>query len=84
MLDDTLGPALVATLEGEHFAPTLDLQIQFLRPAHPGSLIGHGRVVRRGGRIAHLAGELCDSGGRVVATATATAMIVGGQELCGP
>ncbi|MEZ5230233.1 MAG: PaaI family thioesterase [Acidimicrobiales bacterium] len=76
MLDDTLGPALVATLDDEQFAPTLDLQVQFLRPAHPGTLIGHGRVVRRGGRIAHLAGELRDAGGRVVATATATAMIV--------
>src|SRR5262245_62026299 len=40
MLDDTLGPALAATLPDGHFAPTLDLHIQFLRPAHPGRLLG--------------------------------------------
>ena len=36
MLDDTLGPALVATLGPGQFAPTTDLHVQFLRPARPG------------------------------------------------
>jgi acyl-coenzyme A thioesterase PaaI-like protein len=31
MLDDTLGPALVATLGDGQWAPTIDLQVQFLR-----------------------------------------------------
>ena len=35
MLDDTLGPALVATLGPGQFAPTADLHVQFLRPARP-------------------------------------------------
>ena len=43
MLDDTLGPALVATLPENQFAPTLDLHVQFLRPARPGRLVGRGR-----------------------------------------
>ena len=76
MLDDTLGPALVATLGEGEWAPTLDLQIQFLAAAKPGRLRGSGRVVRRGRDVAFLAGEL--RGGdpdRIVATATATAMI---------
>src|SRR5580700_9566945 len=60
MLDDTLGPALVATLDPGQFAPTTDLHVQFLRPATPGRLIGRGRVVRRGNRVAFLAGELTD------------------------
>lgn len=75
MLDDTLGPALVATLGPGEFAPTADLHVQFLRPAKPGRLIGRGRVVRRGGGIAFLAGELVDDSGTVVATAIATAVI---------
>lgn len=75
MLDDTLGPALVATLPAGQFAPTLDLNVQFLRPARPGRLRGRGRVVQRGGRICFLAGELADADGELVATATATAMI---------
>jgi uncharacterized protein (TIGR00369 family) len=75
MLADTLGPALVATLGPGQFAPTTDLHVQFLRPAHPGRLVGRGRVVRRGKQIAFLAGELFDESGEIVATAMATAHI---------
>lgn len=92
MLDDTLGPALVATLEPTQFAPTLELKVSFLRPARPGRLVGYdqtvprsyalrpaqvaGRVVHRGGTIAFLEGDLRDHEGKVIATATATARIV--------
>jgi len=76
MLDDTLGPALVATLPPDHFAPTIELKVNFIRPATPGPLIGTGRVVSRGGTIAFLAGELRSEQGELIATATATARIV--------
>ena len=75
MLDDTLGPALVATLDAEQYAPTTDLHVQFLRPARPGRLTGHGRITRRGRDIGFMAGELRDDTGEVIATATATAQI---------
>jgi uncharacterized protein (TIGR00369 family) len=75
MLDDTMGPALVATLGPGQFAPTTDLHVQFLRPARPGRLIGRGRVVRRGKDVAFLAGELADASGQIVAVGTATAQI---------
>jgi uncharacterized protein (TIGR00369 family) len=75
MLDDTLGPALVATLGPGASAPTTDLHVQFLRPAQPGRLVGKGRVVRQGRDVGFLAGELYDEAGEVVATATATARI---------
>jgi uncharacterized protein (TIGR00369 family) len=75
MLDDTMGPALVATLGPGQFAPTSDLHVQFLRPAKPGRFIGRGRVVRRGRDVAFLAGELADEAGELVAVATATAQI---------
>jgi uncharacterized protein (TIGR00369 family) len=75
MLDDTMGPALVATLGPGLFAPTADLHVQFLRPARPGRLTGRGRVVRRGKDVAFLAGELADESGQIVAAATATALI---------
>jgi uncharacterized protein (TIGR00369 family) len=76
MLDDTLGPALVATLEPDQFAPTIELKVNFLRPARPGRLVGTGRVVHRGGTIAFLEGDLRDVEGAVIATATATARII--------
>ncbi len=75
MLDETLGPALIATLGPDQFAPTADLHIQFLRPAKPGRLVGRGRVVRKGRDLAFMSGELVDESGEVVAVATATATI---------
>jgi uncharacterized protein (TIGR00369 family) len=76
MLDDTLGPALVATLPKDHFAPTIELKVNFIRPAKPGRIVGTGRVVFKGGTIAFLAGELKSEQGELLATATATARIV--------
>jgi uncharacterized protein (TIGR00369 family) len=76
MLDDTLGPALVATLPKDHFAPTIELKVNFIRPAKLGAIIGVGRVVAKGGTIAFLSGELTDDRGELLATATATARIV--------
>jgi uncharacterized protein (TIGR00369 family) len=75
MLDDTLGPSLVAGLSPGDFAPTTDLHVQFLRPARPGRLLGRGRVVRRGRDVGFLAGELLDASGAIVAVATATVQI---------
>lgn len=74
MLDDTLGPALAATLARGEFAPTLQLSITFLRPARIGLLHGTGRVLRRGRDVCHLAGELRQDG-EVVASALATALV---------
>jgi uncharacterized protein (TIGR00369 family) len=79
MLDDTMGPALAATLGPGQFAPTLDLHVQFLRVAWPGKLIGKASVVRRGRLVCHLRGELFDDAGRVIATAIATAMVQRGD-----
>jgi uncharacterized protein (TIGR00369 family) len=75
MLDDTLGPALVATLAAGEWAPTTDLHVQFLAPARPGLITGRGRVVRRGAQMAFLSGELADEDGTLLATAVATANI---------
>jgi len=74
MLDDTLGPALTATLAAGEFAPTLNLNVSFERAAKVGRIEGKGRVLRRGKDICFLAGELYQDGGRI-ASATATAMV---------
>jgi uncharacterized protein (TIGR00369 family) len=74
MLDDTMGPALAATLKQGEFAPTLNLNISFHRTASVGLLIGKGRIVKRGKDICFLAGELYQEG-ELVASATATASI---------
>ncbi len=76
MLDDTMGPAALSQLGAGHFTPTLELKVNFLRPARPGRLVGDGRVVHMGKSVAFLEGSLADDEGNVVATATATARVV--------
>jgi len=66
----------LATLRAGEFAPTLNLNVQFLNAAAPGKLQASGRVVRRGAEVCFLSAELSQSG-RLVATATATAIIRG-------
>jgi len=74
MLDDTMGPALAATLDAGEFAPTLNLNVSFARPAKVGKLQGRGRILKRGKEVCFLAAELFQEG-ELVAAATATAII---------
>ena len=74
MLDDTMGPALAAMLNAGEFAPTLNLNVSFHRPAHVGIIKGFGRVVKKGRDVCHLQGELYQDG-ELIASAVATALI---------
>jgi uncharacterized protein (TIGR00369 family) len=76
MLYDTVGPALLATLEPDQFQSTLGLNVNFLRPVRPGRVVGKGRVVDRDGDLAFLEASLLDSRGTLIATATATARVI--------
>lgn len=76
MLYDTVGPALLATLEPDQFQSTLDLNVRFLHPARPGPLVARGRVVQRRGDLASLEASLADVHGTTLATATATARVI--------
>jgi uncharacterized protein (TIGR00369 family) len=74
MLDDTMGTALSATLDLGQFAPTVNLNVQFHRPARLGALKGLGRVVMRGREMCHGSAELWQND-KIVATATGTFVI---------
>ena len=74
MLDDTMGPALAATLGKGEFTPTISLNVQFLAPAKVGKIYGYGEIVKKGKQICYLKGKLVQND-RVVATATASAII---------
>jgi uncharacterized protein (TIGR00369 family) len=76
MLYDTVGPALLATLEPDQFQSTLQLNVNYLRPVRPGRIVGKGRVVHRDGDMAFLEASLSDAQARVIATATATARVI--------
>jgi uncharacterized protein (TIGR00369 family) len=76
MLDDAMGPALFSTLHADQFAPTIELKVNFIRPARPGGIIAEGRIVHRTRSLAFLEGTLSTEDGDLIATATATARIV--------
>ena len=76
MLYDTVGPALLATLRPDQFQSTLELKASFLRPVRPGRIFSRGRVVHRVGDLAFLEAELANPDGVVIATATATALVI--------
>jgi uncharacterized protein (TIGR00369 family) len=76
MLDDTMGPALVATLPAGQFAPTLEMKVSYLAPGKVGPLWGHGRVVHAGRTNAFVEAELVDGAGKLIARASATVRIV--------
>jgi uncharacterized protein (TIGR00369 family) len=76
MLYDTVGPALLATLDPDQFQSILELNINFLRPVRPGRVVGKGRVVHRDGDMAFLEASLLDSHGTLIATATAAARVI--------
>ena len=76
MLDDTMGPALVATLDGDQFAPTLNLNVSFVKAAKPGVFTAKGKVINKGYSICYVSGELYDDKDNLIATATATAKVI--------
>lgn len=74
MLDETLALLVAATLARGEFAPTLNLNVNFLRPADQGEIVGRGTMIRRGKEICVVEGLLLQ-GGQAVASATASMFI---------
>jgi len=75
MLDETLSPALAATLGPGEFAPTLEIKVNFVSPAKVGRIFGTGRIVSRGRSICFLEGQLHDEQATLLATGSATSKI---------
>lgn len=76
MLDSGMGLAVRSLLSQSATAPTLEMKVSYLRPASIGLLICTGRVVRLGGSVGFLEGDMHDSDGELLARATSTVRIV--------
>lgn len=74
MLDDTLGPCVMAGLDADQIAPTLTMNIVFVSPAKPGQLTGRAKIVQRSSSVVHVEGGLYQND-QLVASATATTAI---------
>lgn len=76
MLYDTVGPAVLAKLSAGEFIATSRIEVEFLRPAQVGRLVGRGRIVDRDGDDVDVDATLSDPDGGIVATATASIEVV--------
>ena len=76
MLDELMSISAMVAANFSMLVPTLEIKTTFIRAAKPGELHGWGRVVRMGRNIAFMEGALHDADRQLVATASATAMVV--------
>lgn len=81
MLDSALACAIHTTLPAGAGYTSLDLSVRFTRAATvaSGTLRAEGHVVTAGRRTATAEGRITDADGRIVATATTTCLILGGE-----
>jgi uncharacterized protein (TIGR00369 family) len=71
LADTAAGLAVRSMLEPGRGHVTVSLGVEYLRAAAPGRLIGRGRALRVGTKIAHAAADVTDEQGVLLATATA-------------
>jgi uncharacterized protein (TIGR00369 family) len=76
MLDDAMGPIVVAVTGGQSFPATIDLNVSFIRPVTPGPISVTAHIANMGKQLVFLEGELFDAGGKLCARATASSMLV--------
>jgi uncharacterized protein (TIGR00369 family) len=78
LLDEAMSCAVVSSLgDGEAFAGTLDLHVQFTRPIAANGVRMHatGSVVHRGRRVVTAMGMLHDPDGQLLAHGSTTCLI---------
>ena len=75
-LDAAMAHAVHHDTDHQFNVATLEIKVNFLERVGPGPGTAHGRVVRRGKRVAFLDAELFDAQGRLAATATSTGMLI--------
>lgn len=76
MVDVAMANAAMARSKFAFAVPTLELKISFLEAMGPGFVIAEGRVLRWGGSVGFLDGDIRDDKGRLVVHATSTVKIV--------
>lgn len=74
LADSNMGSALSTVIEQDETWATLEMKINFFRPATPGSgpLTASSQVLHRSRRVAHVTSEIRNSSGELVAKATSS------------
>lgn len=76
LMDEAMAHAVLAGLEPDRQTVTMDLHMRYLRPAGRSSLRAEARIVRRGGKVVVVEGEIQNDAGEAVSLATASFLII--------
>ncbi|MFI5001077.1 MAG: PaaI family thioesterase [Reyranellales bacterium] len=76
MVDTAMANAAIAKGKLAVAVPTLELKISFFEAMGPGVVFAEGRVMRWGGSVGFLDGDIKDERGRLIVHATSTVKIV--------
>jgi uncharacterized protein (TIGR00369 family) len=76
MVDIAMANAALARERFTCAVPTLEMKISFFEPVGLGHVIAEGRVLRWGGSVGFLEGDIRDAEGRLAVHATCTVKIV--------
>jgi acyl-CoA thioesterase len=76
MIDTSMAHAAIAKGKMAFAVPTLELKMSFFEAMGPGVVFTEGRVMRWGGLIGFLEGDMKDEKGRLIAHSTSTIKIV--------
>lgn len=79
ILDDVFSVAILARLDPDDSAPTVEMKVSYLRPVLAGRVRGIGRVLRQGRGMAFVEAELQSLDGVLLAKASASVVIRRGQ-----
>ena len=75
MMDTCMAHLLIALLDFKFNPMSLDINVSFLAPAHPGILVAEAKILRIGKSIAFLSSTL-SQGVKLVATSTSTIKLI--------
>ena len=76
MIDTSMAHAAIAKGKMAVAVPTLELKMSFFEAMGPGVVFTEGRVLRWGGSIGFLEGDMKDEKGRLIAHSTSTIKII--------
>lgn len=75
LLDCTLGRAVHSQIPVKHTSPTIEMKINYFRPAASGKLTCKGWIVNKGKQLCYAEGEVTNEEGKLIARATGTFFI---------
>ena len=76
MVDYSMGAATVSALEAGYFCATIEIKMSYLASVRGGIVRAETEVIRKGRQIVFLESKVRDEGGKLIATASGSFMVM--------